>query len=60
MQRESPTEATVTVHLSIITKVAVVPEVKPGKKSTKRLVFLRRVGEGGKSSYLYFGTVYQS
>ncbi|KAJ0445183.1 hypothetical protein HanRHA438_Chr16g0784631 [Helianthus annuus] len=38
MQRESPTEATVTVHLSTITKVAVVPDVSPGQKSTKRLV----------------------
>lgn len=39
MQRESPTEATVTVHLSTITKVAVVPDVSPDQKSTKRLVF---------------------
>lgn len=29
IQRESPTEATVTVHPSIITNVAVVPEVCP-------------------------------
>jgi len=29
MQRESPTDATVTVHPSIRTNVAVVPEVSP-------------------------------
>lgn len=29
MQRESPTDATVTVHLSTITNVAVVPDVSP-------------------------------
>lgn len=32
MQRESPTDATVTVHPSTITNVAVVPEVSPADK----------------------------
>ena len=32
IQRESPTEATVTVHLSTITNVAVVPDVSPEER----------------------------
>lgn len=36
MQRESPTDATVTVHPSIITNVAVVPEVFPGEDTTRK------------------------
>lgn len=37
MQRESPTDATVTVHPSIITNVAVVPEVFPAEDTRIRL-----------------------
>lgn len=32
MQRESPTDATVTVHRSIMTNVTVVPEVNPERQ----------------------------
>jgi hypothetical protein len=35
MHRESPTDATVTVHSSIITNVAVVPDVSPAGEIEK-------------------------
>lgn len=38
MQRESPTEATVTVHPSIITNVTVVPEVSPGNANSESVI----------------------
>jgi hypothetical protein len=37
MQRESPTEATVTVHPSMITNVTVVPEVCPSLVAKKKI-----------------------
>ena len=36
MQRESPTDATVTVHLSTITNVTVVPEVSPDENENEK------------------------
>lgn len=36
MQRESPTDATVTVHRSTITNVTVVPEVNPKENEIRR------------------------
>jgi hypothetical protein len=55
IQRESPTDATVTVHRSTITNVAVVPEVSPRQNQIRlELVNKLRITY----QFLFLGSVF--